>query len=103
MNTFTLDPPEVTRSLARDLDQQSLPPQPLALPSLPGGCLSDFCSALTAAFHNVAARDEMMRSDLAHLAEVAVVTTHAALTVDSDGAAAFANENVAPPRPGTEG
>ncbi|WP_141759155.1 MULTISPECIES: transducer protein Htr23 [unclassified Corynebacterium] len=100
MNTFTLDP-EVTRSLARDLDQQSLP-QPLALPSLPGGCLSDFCSALTAAFHNVAARDEMMRSDLAHLAEVAVVTTHAALTVDSDGAAAFANENV-PPRPGTEG
>ncbi|MCQ9331816.1 MULTISPECIES: hypothetical protein [Corynebacterium] len=43
-----------------------------------------------------------MRSDLAHLAEVAVATTHAALTVDSDGAAAFTNQNVAS-RPGTEG
>ncbi|WP_293769073.1 transducer protein Htr23 [uncultured Corynebacterium sp.] len=86
--TFALDP-EHTLSLARDLDAQSAVRAP-ELTGLPGGVIAEFCQALAAAHATMIRRDRQLRQDLAQLADVAVATTHATLTVDSNSAGAFA-------------
>lgn len=91
MNIFELDP-IVTLGLARELESQAQP-VPLSRPNLPGGAVADFCAALTAAHDNILSRHEVLRGDLAQLADVAVATTHATLTADRGTGSAFVSLN----------
>ena len=88
MKTFNIDP-DYLRVLAREMDSEAAHAHVPALPPLPGGPLSEFATALSAAHSGLSARVALMRGDLSQLADAAVATAHAAVTVDHGGAAAF--------------
>lgn len=88
MNYFAPDPDHL-RALARALESESAASTVPDLPPLPGGPLADFTAALHAAHSGLAQRMSLMRGDLLALADAAVATAHAALTVDGSAAHAL--------------
>ncbi|MDY3126530.1 MAG: transducer protein Htr23 [Corynebacterium sp.] len=93
MRTFHLDP-DVTRQLARDVENGSHFSNPSPPPLPASASVEDFYSALAAAMSNVHQRRSTLSDDLRHVAEVGFATVRTAQLADATSASQFNTQGV---------